>query len=136
METEDGEGRARAARKSKLVMCVDDDQNIRSVINHTLIEAGYTVVLCKSGLECLSMMVRVQPRLVLLDVDMPEMDGFAVCTKINEQFPACGAKIIFLTARRTKNDVEEARRRGGHDFMVKPFAPDRLVKRLDHWIGV
>jgi len=133
--TTGGDERVVGARKRSLVLCVDDDINIRGILQHILQEDGYTPMMCPSGSECLSILDRVEARLILLDVDMPEMDGFTTCSKVRERYPNLAAKIIFLTGRRTIQDAEEAKVRGGHDFIVKPFTADRLVKRLDHWIG-
>lgn len=123
-------------RRSKLVVCVDDDANIRDIVKHCLGEAGYPVLVCRDGAASLSLLARYEPRLILLDVEMPELNGFETLKELQGRFPALRAKIIFLTGRRGADDVRAARNLGADDYMVKPFTRANLVRRLDRWCGI
>jgi DNA-binding response OmpR family regulator len=123
-----------ARRRSKLVICVDDDPNLRSIVHTSLSDAGYTVLACRDGETVLSMLSRYQPRILLLDIEMPELDGYQTLGEIRRRFPALRSRIVFLTGRRTLRDVAEARRLGCDDYMIKPFTTAALIQRLDHWI--
>jgi two-component system response regulator ResD len=125
-----------ARRRSKLILCVDDDPNIRTIVHQSLADAGYSVIASRDGATALTMLSRYQPRVILLDIEMPEMDGFCTLEEIKQRFPGLKAKVMFLTGRRTLADVKEAKRLGGDDYLIKPFTTGALVQRLDHWVGV
>jgi two-component system OmpR family response regulator len=120
-------------RRGKLVLCVDDDPNIRQIVKHCLTEAGYPVLVCRDGISCLSLLARYEPRIILLDIEMPELDGLQTLMEMRSRFPERKTKVLFLTARRTVQDVLTARENGVNDYLVKPFTRANLVRRIDHW---
>jgi DNA-binding response OmpR family regulator len=120
-------------RRGKLVFCVDDDPNIRQIVKHGLAEAGYPVLVCKDGHTCLALLARYEPRVVLLDIEMPDLDGLQTLAEMRYRFPERTTKVLFLTGRRTIADVQAAREAGAHDYIIKPFTRANLVRRLDHW---
>lgn len=123
-------------RRNKLVLCVDDDPNIRQIVKHCLTDAGYPVLVSRDGDLCLSMLSRYEPRLILLDVEMPELDGFQTLKQIRERFPQLRTKIMFLTGRRMLEDVQIARGLEADGYMIKPFTRANLIRRLDRLAGV
>lgn len=123
-------------RRSKLILCVDDDPNIRQVVKHCLIEAGYSVLVCRDGDHCLTVLARYEPRVILLDAEMPEIDGFETLKEMRSRFPRHRAKICFLTGRRGMDDVQTARELGADGYLAKPFTRGNLVRRLDRLTGV
>ncbi len=123
-------------RRSKLVLCVDDDMNIRDIVRYSLGEAGYPVLVCRDGLTSLSLLARFEPCLILLDVEMPELNGFELLKEIRERFQTLRAKVIFLTGRQGLEDVRAAQNLGADDYLIKPFTRGNLVRRLDRWCGV
>ena len=123
-------------RRHKTVMCVDDDQTIRHIVSDGLGAAGYQVVVCRCGEDCLSQLTRIQPQVILLDLEMPHLDGFTTLEMIRNRYPGLEARIIMLTASRTKNSIEEARHLGANDYFIKPFRIDKLVDRVDYWTGL
>ncbi len=123
-------------RRSKLVLCVDDDPNIRQIVKHCLSDAGYPVLVCRDGDLCLSMLSRYEPRMILLDVEMPELDGFETLKEIRARFPHLRAKVMFLTGRRMMGDVQQARGLDADGYMIKPFTRANLVRRLDRLTGI
>ena len=125
-----------ARRRSKLILCVDDDPSIRAIVRHSLAEAGYSVIASRDGPTALSLLGRYQPQVILMDIEMPEMDGYRTRGEIRQRFPTPRARVVFLSGRRTLADVEEARRLGGDDYLIKPFTTADLVRRLDHWAGL
>ncbi|CAN5195733.1 hypothetical protein BH11PSE2_BH11PSE2_09400 [soil metagenome] len=122
-------------RRNKTVIgCDDQVENL--MILEALIEAhGYTFYGASSGAECLSLALRVDPRLILLDVQMPEMDGFETCRRIRGMFLLRTVPVAFLTARKAPEDVRTGLSAGGNDFIVKPFDPAKLLARVDHWMN-
>jgi two-component system OmpR family response regulator len=125
-----------ARRRSKLILCVDDDPNIRPIVKQCLTEAGYSVLVCRDGELCLTMLARYEPRVILLDVEMPEFDGFQTLKEMRSRFPQHRAKICFLTGRRGLDDVQMARDLAADSYLAKPFTRGNLVRRLDRLTGI
>lgn len=123
-------------RRSKLVLCVDDDPNIREIVKHCLSDAGYPVLVCRDGDLCLSMLSRYEPRMILLDVEMPELDGFETLKEIRARFAHLRAKVMFLTGRRMLGDVRQAQGLDVDGYMIKPFTRSNLVRRIDRLTGI
>ena len=87
----------------------------------------------RSGSECLSLVMRATPRLVLLDIEMPAMDGFETCRRLRTMDATKHIPVAFLTARKSAEDVKLGVAVGGNDFIVKPFDRAKLVDRIQHW---
>jgi DNA-binding response OmpR family regulator len=122
-----------APRKNKVVLGVDDQPENLLVLQALLEAQGYTFVGASSGAECLSLAARTAPRLILLDIQMPEMDGFETCRRLRAAWDLRQAPIAFLTARKSPEDVKLGIAAGGDDFILKPFDQQRLLARVDHW---
>jgi CheY-like chemotaxis protein len=122
-----------AARRAKTVLAADDQaENI--MLLESLIEGqGFTFFGVASGAECLSLAQRISPRFILLDVQMPEMDGFETCRRLRLIDSLVHVPVAFLTARKSAADVQAGIAAGGNDFIVKPFDPEKLISRLIHW---
>ena len=123
-------------RATKLVMCVDDSALIRGLIVRAVAQAGYRTATCASGAECLAQLRTTEPDIVLLDVDMPEMSGFDTLEEIRKRDTKLAARVIMLTASRTKVAVDEARLLGADDYIIKTMDPARLIERIDFWAGL
>ena len=123
------------SRRHKVVVVVDDSaENLLFIVS--LIERhGYTVLSASSGQACLSLINRVSPRLILLDVQMPVMDGFETCRRLRTNMALRHVPIAFLTASKTSEDVRAGIGAGGNDFIVKPFDPKKLLERIDYWMS-
>jgi CheY-like chemotaxis protein len=127
---------ALAARRSKIVMVVDDAQEILLHLQNLIEAHGYTCLTVPSGRDCLEMVNRIPPRVILLDVEMPSMDGYETCRRLRRLPGTTRIPIMFLTARKTAEAVRAGIGAGGNDFVVKPFDPAKLLERLDHWTSV
>ncbi len=122
-----------ALNKNKIVIGVDDQvENI--MILEALIEAqGYTFFGVGSGAEAISLAQRAGPRLILLDIQMPGLDGIETCKRLRAIYTLKTVPIAFLTARKAPEDVRAGIAAGGNDFIVKPFDPEKLMSRVEHW---
>lgn len=109
------------------VLVIDDDFDIQALLTLILSRAGFDVRTVDNGKEALRWMNEIQPDIVLLDVMMPEMDGWETCRRIRSksQIP-----IIFLTVRGRRSDIARGMRLGANDYVSKPFIPSDLVARV------
>ncbi|HET7503502.1 MAG TPA: hybrid sensor histidine kinase/response regulator [Kofleriaceae bacterium] len=118
------------AGRHTLVLVVDDNAENRALARATLEDEGYRVVLASSGAEGVEAFVEHQPDCVLLDVQMPGMDGITACGLIREAPGGRDVPIVFVTAQRDVETFDRARLAGGDDFLTKPVRPTELVLRM------
>ena len=111
----------------KTLLLVDDEPQIRRVLQTTLCEAGYCVILAKNGQEGIDTVVREHPDLVLLDINLPDMSGFDACRLIRVSF---AGPILMVTVRNSVRDKIDALDAGADDYIVKPFAMGELLARV------
>ncbi|MBX3159242.1 MAG: response regulator transcription factor [Deltaproteobacteria bacterium] len=109
------------------VLVVDDDAHIREVARFALARAGHTVELANDGAIALDRMARGGVDLVVLDVLMPELDGFAVCRRLRADRTV---PIVFLSSRGEEADRVLGLDLGADDYLAKPFSPRELVARV------
>jgi len=117
-------------KASNTVLVVDDNEANRLLAQGTLEDEGYRVVLATGGAAAVEAFERESPDCVLLDVRMPEVDGFAACTRIRALPGGAETPVIFLTALRDVDTFDEALRVGGDDFLSKPVRPAELIARV------
>ena len=111
------------------VMLIDDDKGVHVLMRRIIEDAGYRYCAAYDGESGLKMLASEHPDLLLLDVMMPGMNGFDVCTKIREQ--GRRIPIIFLSAKGDIVDKSIGFKAGGDDYVVKPFSPDELLLRIE-----
>ena len=115
-------------RKGK-VLIVDDEPSILGAIRETIAE-DYDVATATNGKEALEVLNTFMPDVILLDVAMPEMDGFETFDRIKKMGLGIKIPVMFLTARAQIMDIEKGLGKGAYDYMVKPFLPSRLLDKL------
>jgi len=111
------------------IMLVDDEQSIRTVVEHIVTEEGYEFCYAADGAEALEVLEDEKPDLLILDVMMPKLNGFEVCTKIRES--GNDLPIIFLSAKGDIVDKSVGFRAGADDYLVKPFSSMELSLRIE-----
>jgi diguanylate cyclase (GGDEF)-like protein len=114
----------------KQILVIDDDRNLRKIIQTNLELAGYTVTTASNGDEGLSLLDSIQPDLVVLDVMMPVMDGYEVARRIRRHPVNAHVPIIMLTAKGEVEDKLAGFEAGADDYMTKPFGPQELLARV------
>ncbi len=119
--------------RHKVVLGVDDERSNLAFLNMVLTGAGYTFVGVESGEQCLSVVTVARPRLILLDIQMPGLNGIETCRRLRALPELKNVPIAFLTARKLREDVREGIAVGGNDFIVKPCAPKTLLERVGYW---
>ncbi len=110
------------------VLVVDDEPNIVDVISMALRYQGFDVAAAGTGAEALSQVKAFRPHLMLLDVMLPDMEGFDVAERLGAQ--RADVPIIFLTARDSTEDKIRGLTTGGDDYVTKPFSLEELVARV------
>ena len=116
---------------SKKILVVDDEQNILDLVEMILKVEGYRVSKARDGPECLDVIEEVSPDLVLLDVNMPGMNGWGVYEKLKENPRTKDIPIAMFTVRAHPGEIERALNAVGvEDYITKPFDPDELVRRV------
>jgi two-component system, OmpR family, KDP operon response regulator KdpE len=109
------------------ILVVDDEPQIRRVLQATLSSSGYDVIEAKNGQEAVEMVIRERPALILMDVNMPGMSGLEACRKIRMSF---SVPIIMVTVRNSEQDKIHALDSGADDYVVKPFTIGELLARI------
>ena len=107
-------------------LVVDDDRVLVDVLAFTLRREGFQVIRAFDGGMALQLWAEEQPDLIVLDVNMPKLDGFTVCRRIREQ---ANTPIILLTVRDEEDDIVQGLELGADDYITKPFSPRQLIAR-------
>jgi DNA-binding response OmpR family regulator len=110
------------------LLIVDDDPAIRTLVAEFLTRSGYSVDEAVNGLAGLQAFYRLSPDLVILDVAMPELDGWQVLQRIRE---VSDVPVLMLTAKTTETDKVRGLRTGADDYLTKPFGRQELLARVD-----
>lgn len=113
--------------QNKTIMIVEDEAGIRELTHKYLSQKGYHVVLAEDGEQALRLLQSTIPDLILLDIEMPGIDGFTVCQEIRKKMTV---PIIFLTVRRDTLDKVRCFELGGDDYVTKPFDFEELEARI------
>ena len=113
------------------ILVVDDDPNVQRLLQYTLKQEGYEVVVAADGAEGFRLWGAEAPDLILLDVMLPKLDGYQVATKIRTEEGTTGhVPIIMLTAEREVEQKVRGLRAGADDYLIKPFHPAELLARI------
>ncbi len=112
------------------ILVVDDNEQNRALLQATLEDEAYEVLVAANGEQALELFEARQPRCVLLDVRMPGMDGFEVCRRIRSLPHGSETAIVFLTAQRDVETFDAAQEAGGDDFLTKPLQTAELLLRV------
>ncbi len=116
--------------KSRKILAVDDDRVNLRILSGILRGEGYDLAEASSGEGALEAYAKVAPDLVLLDVMLPGIDGFATCRQLRKLYGDKCAPVIFITAKSESDDIVEGLAAGGVDYLPKPFQPKEVVARI------
>ncbi|MGQ9627106.1 MAG: response regulator transcription factor [Anaerolineae bacterium] len=115
----------------KKIMVVEDEKDIRELIVFSLRFGGYNVVEVSNGEEAVKIAPLEKPDLIILDVRMPKMTGYEACQKLKGIPETSKIPVIFLSARGQERDVQQGMKLGAKEYILKPFAPDELLKKVE-----
>lgn len=110
------------------VMVVDDEPEITEIVETFLTEAGYKVAIANSGSEAIKKAKDFKPDVILLDIMMPGMDGYAVCQQLKKDPHFANTPVIFLTGKDKEEDMGRSFKAGGDMYIKKPFSCERLLE--------
>jgi two-component system, sensor histidine kinase and response regulator len=116
------------------ILVVDDNSENLKVVSTFLKEKGYQMALALDGPSALKVLSGAKIDLILLDIMMPDMDGFEVCIKIKENKALQDIPIIFLTAKNDTDDIVKGFQLGGVDYITKPFRKEELYARINNHV--
>jgi DNA-binding response OmpR family regulator len=112
-------------------MVVDDSPDLVEIVRITLESKGFTVRCAYDGLEVFDVLKKQKPDLVILDVMMPEMDGFEVLTRLKCNPATASIPVILLTIKGRPEDVMGGYKRGAEIYLTKPFTKDHLLAGIN-----
>jgi CheY-like chemotaxis protein/anti-sigma regulatory factor (Ser/Thr protein kinase) len=112
------------------ILIVDDTPKNIQVLGTALRQHDYQIYVAQSGLQALGMVEEIAPELILLDVMMPELDGFDTCKRLKDNPRTCDIPVIFLTAKSESEDVLKGFELGAVDYVTKPFKSSELLARV------
>ncbi len=115
--------------RDQTILVVEDEDPIRELVTTALRFAGFTVEAVGTGLRVLAESRRSAYDLIVLDVNLPDLDGFAICRKLRSE--GSHVPVIFLTARDDPADLRAGFSGGGDDYVTKPFSLEELLLRIE-----
>jgi DNA-binding response OmpR family regulator len=113
------------------VLIVDDEPHIVDLVRVTLEDEQVRVVAAADGTGALDLAARLDPDLVLLDVNLPDLSGLEVCRRLRADPRSAGARIVMLTAAAQQDDVARGLAAGADQYLTKPFSPVRLLTLVE-----
>ena len=114
----------------KKILLADDEEDVKSILKMFLKSKGYEVCTAFDGLDAIDQTKKEKPDLILLDIMMPEMDGFEVCKKLKSDPETADIPVIMVSAASHAESVQKGLDAGASDYIVKPFEPEQLERKL------
>jgi DNA-binding response OmpR family regulator len=121
---------AEEAMAKHKIMVVDDEPDIVKLVKISLEMANYEVIEAFSGKEALEKAKDVVPALFLLDIMMPDLNGYEVCKRLKADERTKSVPVVMLTAKGQKGDAEQGMKAGAVDYIIKPFDPIELGEQI------
>lgn len=115
----------------KRLLLIDDDPNLILLVQDYLVFKGYEVITAENGREALEVLDKEIPDMIICDVMMPEMDGYALVEHIRQDARTSWIPVLFLSAKGQSQDRVKGLSTGADVYMVKPFEPDELVAQVE-----
>ena len=120
----------------KTILHVEDNLENRLLVKRLLLSEGYTVVEAESGTDCLKVLLTLHPDLILMDINMPDMDGYALTNQLKSNSAFLDIPIVAITANVMKGDRERSLEAGCDGYLQKPVDIDTLTSQIEKFIKV
>lgn len=114
----------------KKILIVDDEPNIVMSLEYTFRKSGYEVFIARDGKEAIDILEVQTPDMIILDVMMPNVDGYATIEYVKKQAQLKHCKVIFLSAKNKESDIEKGLQLGANAYMTKPFSIKKLIEQV------
>ena len=112
------------------ILIVEDEKDIEKMLEYNLKKEGFRVIDARDGEDALDLAVRENPKLILLDLMLPGIDGLEVCKTLKKESKTASIPIIMLTAKAQESDKVVGLELGADDYITKPFSPRELIARI------
>jgi phosphate regulon transcriptional regulator PhoB len=112
------------------VLVVEDEQDVAELLRYNLAKEGYDVVLVANGAEALRRAREIKPEVILLDIMVPQLNGWEVCRRLKQDPETRGIPVIMVTGRVEEGDKVLGFEMGADDYVTKPFSPRELIARI------
>lgn len=119
----------------KKVLIVDDDRLTRVTLQRGVILAGYDVIVASNGQEAMQKIQEVTPDLVVIDLVMPDMNGFETCRRIRSNEQTKKTPVIVITGLQGQADIDEAKLAGADVFLTKPVRAQEFINHVKRYLG-
>lgn len=120
----------------KTILLVEDDPWLEKLVAVTIGRSDFRLIHAGDGEEAVSLALKEKPNLILLDVNLPKLDGFAVCRILKAQPQISHVPVIFLTAKSEPSDIKEGIAAGSAAYITKPFSPLELLATIEQVLGI
>lgn len=117
--------------EAQKILVVDDDPYILMSLEFLMKKNGYDVIVARNGTEALDLLEKRVPNLVLLDIMMPDVDGYAICKHIKSNKKLKEAKVVFMSAKSKEADIQKGLDLGASLYITKPFSTRELMKQIN-----
>jgi DNA-binding response OmpR family regulator len=115
----------------KKIIIVDDEHKILMTLEYSFKKNGYDVFIARDGTEVLEFLKDMVPDVILLDIMMPNLDGYSTLEIIKEQERLKNTKVIFLSAKNNPNDIERGLEMGADAYVTKPYSIKKLMQQIE-----
>ena len=115
----------------KKILIADDEHKIIMTLEYTFRKAGYEVFIARDGSEVLELLKEETPDIILLDIMMPNVDGYTTLQEIKKQEKLNQSKVIFLSAKTNPADIEKGLSLGADAYVTKPYSIKKLVQQVE-----
>ncbi len=115
----------------KKILIVDDEPNIVMTLEYTFKKSNYEVFIARDGQEALDILKTNYPDIIILDIMMPMVDGFATLEQIRKDDNLQHTKVMFLSAKNKESDIEKGLALGADAYMTKPFSIKKVVEKVE-----
>ena len=119
----------------KKILIVDDEPNIVMTLEYTFKKSNYVVFIARDGQEALDILKTNFPDVIILDIMMPMVDGFATLEQIRKDDNLQHTKVMFLSAKNKESDIEKGLALGADAYMTKPFSIKKVVEKVEELLN-
>jgi len=117
------------------ILVVDDDPYILMSLEFLMRKNGYDVMVARNGTEALELVEKQVPHLVLLDIMMPDVDGYEICRHIKKSAKLKSTKVVFMSAKSKESDIQKSYDLGASLYITKPFSTRDLLKKVQELLA-